>query len=64
MDVLSSACGEQMNIKQCESPSLLDNLKRRQRDAAERLNDLNAAIAALEANPEVAKVLELVAKTR
>lgn len=64
MDILSNPCGEQALTKQCESPSMLDNLKRRQRDAAERLNDLNAAIAALEANPEVAKVLELVAKTR
>lgn len=43
---------------------MLETLKRRQRDAAQRLDDLNAAIAALEANPEVAKVLELVARTR
>lgn len=64
MDILSNTCGEEVSPKQCISPSMLDNLKRRQREAAERLNDLNAAIAAMEANPEVAKVLELVAKAR
>lgn len=50
--------------KQAVAPSLLDNLRRRQIDASSRLADLNAAIAALEANPEVAKVLELVARAR
>jgi hypothetical protein len=59
-------CCEQQAQKslQCVSPSMLDTLKRRQKDATERLNDLNAAISALESNPEVAKVLELVARAR
>lgn len=42
--------------------TLLGNLKRRQVDTQKRLDNLNEAIAALESNPEISKVLELVAK--
>jgi hypothetical protein len=65
MDILSdSCCGQEIAPKQASSPSLLDNLKRRQKEAQSRLEDLNAAITALESNPEVARVLELVARAR
>jgi len=46
------------------SPSLLDGLKRRQRQLSSSLADVNAAVEALEGSPEVAKVLELVARVR
>ena len=49
---------------QCMSPSLLDGLKRRQRQLSSSLADVNAAVEALEGSPEVAKVLELVARVR
>jgi hypothetical protein len=63
MDILNSieTCCE---AKVAQSPSLLDTLKRRQKDAEERLAVLNAAIKALEENPQVAQVLELVARAR
>ena len=52
------------DIKQAESYSPLDNLKRQQKQLIERLNNVDEAIRALENNPEILKVLELLAKTR
>lgn len=66
MDIFNQdpCCADSQKSLQCVSPSMLDTLKRRQKEATERLDDLNAAISALESNPEVAKVLELVARAR
>lgn len=50
--------------KQCESPSILDTLRRKQRDLSTRLADVTAAIDAMEKNPEAGKVPELVARAR
>lgn len=49
---------------QCESPSMLDTLKRRRNELNLRLSDLNAAIEALEGNPQFTTTLELVLKAR
>ena len=46
----------------CESVSLLSELKRRQMRYKEQLASVTEAIEALEANPEVTKVLELIVK--
>lgn len=47
-----------------ESPSILDNMKRQKSMFEERLNSVNECIEALEANPEITRVLELINKTR
>jgi hypothetical protein len=47
---------------QIRQPSPLENLKQRREYLAQQLADHDAAIAALEANPEVTKVIELLAK--
>lgn len=59
----NQCCGEAL-VKQAESPSLLQTLQRRKIEHEARLADLNAAIRALEENPDVMKVLELVARAR
>lgn len=46
------------------SPSVLDNMKRRKLQLEEGLKDVNDCIQALEANPEITRVLELISKTR
>lgn len=51
----------------CEKPvsytdSLLMNLKRRQMQAKSELDSVTAAIEALNKNPEVANILELISK--
>lgn len=50
--------------KQIASPSPLDTLKRSQVELKSRLADVDAAIEALEANPEITKVLELLSRVR
>jgi len=55
---------KQIASVQAESPSPLDNLRRRKLQYEERLKAVNDAIEALEANPQVTKVLELLAKAR
>jgi len=55
---------EDISPNQCCSPSLLETLKRRQKELASRLDDVTAAVNALETNPEISKVLELVARAR
>jgi len=47
---------------QVESPSPLDNLKRRKIQLEEKLLDINQAIEALESNPEVERTLTLLNK--
>ena len=54
-------CGD-MPTPSCESPSVVENLKRRKLSLTKQLSDVNNALAALEDNPEVMKVLELLAK--
>jgi len=44
------------------SDTILDNLKRRKLRAEDELAKINGAIEAMEKNPEVTKVLELIAK--
>ena len=63
MDLMSVGQSE-CEVKQAKSPDLLDGLKRRRLDAENRLTDLTNAIEALEKNPEIGKVLELVARVR
>lgn len=59
----SEKCPSPMINSQVESPSILDNLKRRKLHIEEQLGKVNAAITALEENPSVSKVLELIART-
>lgn len=47
---------------QCESPSVVDTLSRKQKSLQRQLDDVNAALDALRSNPEVTKVLELIAR--
>jgi hypothetical protein len=54
--------GQDDCLKVAESSSIADTLKRRQKDLTERLAAVNEALAALEANPKVAEVLELVGR--
>lgn len=64
-DVL--ATGPSCEMKEAvavSSPSMLQNLKEKRNNMQRRLDDLDAAIKALEENPNVAKVLELVARVR
>lgn len=53
-----------METKPCESPSPLETFKRQRKQLEEKLLNVNRAIEALEANPEVTKVLELIARAR
>ena len=53
------SCGD---MKQIESPSLLENLQRRKVQLEQKLNDINAAIVALEKNPEFTELLLLINK--
>lgn len=48
--------------KQVMSPSVLENLIRRKTQLEDSLARVNAAIEALQENPQVSKVLELLAK--
>lgn len=48
--------------KQVMSRSILDNLKRRKIQKENELHNINAALKAMEANPSVTEVLELIAK--
>lgn len=42
--------------------SALDELERRRKRTADKLADIDAAISALKANPEILRVLDLMAK--
>lgn len=67
MDIFNALGGQEVccvSQEQAISPSVLDTLKRRQQELNMRLADVNAAIEALEKNPEVTKVLELLARAR
>lgn len=61
---LMSNCGQEV----CEpktiggSVGVVSILKQRQSHLQSQLDEVNAALAALEANPEIAKTLELVTK--
>jgi hypothetical protein len=48
-------------ISKCQ-PTLTERIKRERDEVAARLADLDAALQALEASPEVKKVLDLVQK--
>jgi dienelactone hydrolase len=48
--------------KECIKPQLREGLVSRRTRLQSQLKDLDAAIEALDANPEVAKLLELVGK--
>lgn len=53
--------GESLSLRQ---PSLLENLKSRQLRAQSELDKINDAVTALEKNPEIASVIEKIAKVR
>ena len=46
-----------------EEPTVTDNLKMKKANLEKQLADVNAAIDALESNPGVEKVLNLISKT-
>jgi hypothetical protein len=49
--------------KQCYADTLITNLKRKQLRAQAELDSVTAALNALNKNPEVANILELISKT-
>lgn len=56
--------GGQEKICEVESPSILENLQRQKRNLESKLERVNAALNALEQNPSVTEVLELIAKAQ
>jgi hypothetical protein len=48
--------------KECYADTLMNNLKRKQLRAKSELDSVTAALEALEKNPEVANILELISK--
>jgi hypothetical protein len=48
----------------CEDDSIRGRLEHNKRQHTERLNTINQALAALDKNPELASLLELVNKAR
>jgi hypothetical protein len=50
------------NTKECFTDSLISNLKRKQLRAQSELDSVTAALTALEKNPEIANLLELISK--
>ena len=50
--------------KQCETPNLLKTFQHKKIRLQEQLDNVNAAITALEAHPEINTLLELIAKAR
>lgn len=64
MDILRNITSEVScdSPKQASSPSPLDTLKRTKLGLESKLSEVNEAIAALEANPEIEKVLTLLGK--
>ena len=50
--------------KQVESPNLLETFKRKRVSLQQRINDVDAVILALEKNPEINALFELIAKAR
>lgn len=65
MNILSpiNDCDREIT-KQAESPNLLETFKRKKSSLQQRLNDVDAVILALEKNPEINSLLELIAKAR
>lgn len=56
--------GGQMELKQAERPDLLSRLKMRRAEAAKQAMDLDKAVKALEAHPDLADVINLISKVR
>jgi hypothetical protein len=54
----------QSPVKECYSDTLIANLRRKKLRAEADLAAVNAALDALEKNPEVANILELISKAR
>lgn len=62
LDRIVNECSDQP--KMALSPSIIDTLKRKKARMETDLANVNAALEALEKNPEVANVLELVCRAR
>lgn len=65
MNGLSSIIGAgqcEIAPKECYIDTLLGNLQRRKQRAEVELQQVNEALEALEKNPEVAKLLELISR--
>jgi len=60
----NNPCCEDLGPKQVESPSILSTLKRKKMGLQEQLDIVNAALEAMEKNPEIAKVFELITRAR
>lgn len=56
--------GGQEKCCEVESPSILTNLQRQKKNLESKLERVNAALNALEQNPSVTEVLELIAKAQ
>jgi prophage tail gpP-like protein len=52
-----------VETKRMEEPTVTENLKMKRAKLEKQLFDINAAIEALESNPGVEKVLNLISKT-
>lgn len=56
-------CEKSPTTRNLEEPTVTDNLKMKKAKLEKQLADVNAAIDALESNPGVEKVLNLISKT-
>lgn len=64
MDIGRIGGGECASPMQMRQPSLTENLKNRKVGLENQLSEINAAIEALEKNPELQSLLDLIAKVR
>lgn len=62
--VLGGDCEMPVKAANCQDDSILGSLKRKQLRLTADLEAVNQAVSALEANPDLMKVLELVANAR
>ncbi len=65
MNIGEALCGPQeCGTKEYREPSILETLTRKKKGLEESLARVDEALVALQENPQVTKVLELIAKAR
>jgi hypothetical protein len=62
LGMIQGECCETPVTKECYADTLISNLKRKQLRAKSELDSVTAALDALEKNPDVANILELLSK--
>lgn len=64
MNLANIVCESPVETKECYASTIVNIIKRKKQRAETELADANAALDALEKNPEVANILELISKVR